>query len=70
MVVPLSGLHGGTTENMGAEEERSQFITAYRKGGGFSRARTRLLNGYRRSADRVTDFRDRIGLTTQPISYF
>ena len=34
MVVPLSGLHGGTTENMGAEEERSQFITAYRKGGG------------------------------------
>ena len=42
-------------------------------GGGwveFIRARTRLLNGYRRSADRVTDFRDHIGLTTQSISYF
>ena len=34
MVVPLSGLHGGTTENWGAEEERSQFITAYRRGVG------------------------------------
>lgn len=67
MIDPLSGLHGGPLKTGKPRRSRANLLQLTR---GFIWARTQLLNCHRRTADSVIDFRDHIGLTAQPISYF
>lgn len=60
MVDPLSGLHGGPLKTGEPRKSRANLLQLTGGGWGLIWARTRLLNGYRRTADRVIDFRDHI----------
>lgn len=57
MVDPLSGLHGGPLKTGEPRRSRASLLQLTGWRWGFIWARTRLLNGYRRTADRVIAFR-------------
>lgn len=65
VVDPLSGLHGEPRKTGKPRRSRANLLQLT---GGLIWARTQLLNCYRRTGWLI--FRDHIGLTAKPISYF